>query len=261
MVAARGRLPDLSALVPGLRTATASATCEGIRQPPRLPRVARRRRRSGSRRSIRSPMADFGYDVADYCDVDPLFGTLDDFDGLLAEAHARGLQRHPRLRPEPHLRPAPVVRRVARVARQPEARLVHLARPGARRRRRRTTGSATSAARAWTLDETTGQYYYHAFLAEQPDLNWRNPEVRDAMYDVLRFWLERGVDGFRIDVDLAPDQGRAAARQPAEPRLRAERQSPYRAVAAGVYIDRPAGGPRRRRRDARRCSTSTTSGC
>src|SRR5690606_11508988 len=53
---------------------------------------------------------------------------------------------------------------------------------------------------AWTLDETTGQYYYHAFLPEQPDLNWRNPEVRRAMYDVLRFWLDRGVDGFRVDV-------------------------------------------------------------
>ncbi len=65
---------------------------------------------------------------------------------------------------------------------------------------RPTTGSAISADSAWEWDAATGQYYYHAFLKEQPDLNWRNPEVRAAMMDVLRFWLARGVDGFRIDV-------------------------------------------------------------
>ena len=81
-----------------------------------------------------------------------------------------------------------------------EARLVHLARRPRRTAARPTTGSATSAARPGTWDEATGQYYLHAFLKEQPDLNWRNPEVRAAMIDVLRFWLDRGVDGFRIDV-------------------------------------------------------------
>ena len=65
---------------------------------------------------------------------------------------------------------------------------------------RRTTGWRISAAAAGNIDAATKQYYYHAFLKEQPDLNWRNPEVRSAIYDVLRFWLDRGVDGFRVDV-------------------------------------------------------------
>ena len=65
---------------------------------------------------------------------------------------------------------------------------------------RRTTGAASSAARRWESDEPTGQFYFHSFLREQPDLNWRNPEVRAAMDDVLRFWLDRGIDGFRVDV-------------------------------------------------------------
>ena len=107
----------------------------------------------------------------------------------------------PRLGAEPHLRPAPVVRGVALEPRRPEARLVRVARPSAGRRPaerlavrrsgpRRRRGRSTSA---------TGQYYLHSFMPEQPDLNWDNPEVEAAMHDVLRFWLDRGVDGFRID--------------------------------------------------------------
>ena len=81
-----------------------------------------------------------------------------------------------------------------------QARLVHLARPRARMAGRPTTGCPFSAASAWAIRRGTGQYYYHSFLAQQPDLNWRNPAVRAAMLDVLRFWLDRGVDGFRVDV-------------------------------------------------------------
>ena len=94
---------------------------------------------------------------------------------------------------------APLVPGVALVARQPEARLVPLARPGARRRSAEQL-APNFGGPAWTFDERPGQYYYHAFLQEQPDLNWRNPDVRAAMHDVLRFWLDRGVDGFRVDV-------------------------------------------------------------
>ena len=108
-----------------------------------------------------------------------------------------------------------MVHRVAVVARQPEARLVRLARRQAATAVRRTTGSRRSAGRRGSGTRRRGQYYLHSFLVEQPDLNWRNPEVVQAMHDVLRFWMERGVDGFRIDVMGRVAQGPGAARQPA----------------------------------------------
>ena len=145
-----------------------------------------------------SPMTDFGYDVADYCGIDPLFGTMAEFDALLARAHALGLKlildfvsnhtsdRHPwfeasrgrldgktdwYLWRDPALGGGP-----------PNNWMAHFGGP------------------AWTWDAVRGQYYCHSFLPTQPDLNWRHPDVRRAMYDALRFWLERGVDGFRVDV-------------------------------------------------------------
>jgi glycosidase len=146
-----------------------------------------------------SPMADFGYDVSDYCDVDPLFGTLKDFDALLTEAHERGIKviidfvpnhtsdQHPWFLQSRSSRDNP--KRDWYNWRDPKA-----------------DGSppnnwlAVFGGPAWTFDEKTGQYYQHAFLPQQPDLNWRNDEVKQAMLDALRFWLNRGVDGFRFDV-------------------------------------------------------------
>jgi len=146
-----------------------------------------------------SPMADFGYDVADYTDVDPLFGDLAIFDRLVAEAHARGLKvvtdyvpnhssdRHPWFLESRSSLDNP--RRDWYVWRDP--------RPGGGPP---NNWISIFGGPAWTQDETTGRYYLHSFLKEQPDLNWRNPAVREAMFDALRFWLRRGVDGFRIDV-------------------------------------------------------------
>ncbi len=146
-----------------------------------------------------SPMADFGYDVADYCDVDPRFGALADFDILLAAAHQRGLKvildfvpnhssdQHPWFLESRSSRTDP--RRDWYVWRDPA--------PGGGPPNNWISDFGGSA---WEWDEATGQYYLHAFLKEQPDLSWRNPDVQRAMYDVLRFWLARGVDGFRIDV-------------------------------------------------------------
>jgi alpha-glucosidase len=146
-----------------------------------------------------SPMADFGYDVADYCDVDPLFGTLADFDRMLAEAHAKGIRvivdyvpnhtsdRHPWFVESRSSRTNP--KRDWYVWRDPKP-----------------DGSPPNnwysnfGGSAWEWDEGTGQYYMRSFLKEQPDLNWRCPALVEAMHDVLRFWLERGVDGFRTDV-------------------------------------------------------------
>ncbi len=146
-----------------------------------------------------SPMADFGYDVADYCDIDPLFGDLADFDRLLADAHARGIRvildwvpnhtsdRHPWFLESRRSRHSP--RRPWYVWRDP--------RPGGGPP---NNWVSVFGGPAWEWDEATGQYYLHSFLPEQPDLDWRCPEVEAAMHEVLRFWLDRGVDGFRIDV-------------------------------------------------------------
>ncbi|HEX8085073.1 MAG TPA: alpha-amylase family glycosyl hydrolase [Solirubrobacteraceae bacterium] len=134
-----------------------------------------------------SPMADGGYDVSDYEDVDPRFGTLADFDALLDEAHGRGLRllmdivpchtsiAHPWFRERPDF-------------------YVWSDRDGPR-----NNWIASFGGRAWSRDEVSGRWYLHSFYPEQPDLNWRNPSVREAMAGVLRFWRERGVDGFRLD--------------------------------------------------------------
>ena len=151
-----------------------------------------------------SPMADFGYDVSDYCNVDPLFGTLADLDRLVAACHARGLRlvldlvpnhssdRHPWFLDSRGGRGAPkrdwyLWRDPAPDGGPPNNWLSHFGGP------------------AWTFDpglgqHHSGQYYLHSFLPQQPDLNWRNPAVVAAMHGVLRVWLDRGVDGFRVDV-------------------------------------------------------------
>ena len=146
-----------------------------------------------------SPMADFGYDISNYTDIDPIFGDLNDFDALLADAHGRGLKvlldyvpnhtsnQHPWFLDSRSSRDS--AKREWYVWRDPQP-------DGGPP----NNWLSNFGGGAWEWDERTGQYYYHAFLREQPDLNWRNPEVQTAMIDVLRFWLDRGVDGFRVDV-------------------------------------------------------------
>src|SRR3954451_24262260 len=137
----------------------------------------------------RSPMKDYGYDVSDYTDVDPLFGTLDDFDELVREAHARDIKVIADIVPNHSSREHPWF---------------------TGDRSRYVTAPATNGVpnnwpsnwggSAWTLDEERGHYYLHLFAPEQPDLDWHNPQVHEDFDEILRFWLERGVDGFRIDV-------------------------------------------------------------
>ena len=146
-----------------------------------------------------SPMADFGYDVADYCGIHPLFGSMADFDRLLEETHKRGKKllldlvpnhtsdEHPWFLESRSSRDNPkrdwyIWRDPAPGGGVPNNWLSHFGGP------------------AWTFDEKTGQYYLHLFAKQQPDLNYRNPEVLAAMLDVMRFWLDKGVDGFRVDV-------------------------------------------------------------
>ena len=149
---------------------------------------------------FRSPMRDFGYDVSDYCDIDPVFGDLASLDVLVADAHDRNLRvildwvpnhtsdQHPwfldsRSSPDAAHRDWYVWRDPAPDGGPPN-----------------NWVRAWSDLPAWTFDDASGQYYLHCFLPEQPDLNWATPDVEAAMHDVLRFWLDRGIDGFRMDV-------------------------------------------------------------
>ncbi len=146
-----------------------------------------------------SPMADFGYDVADYCDIHPLFGDLATFDQLLAEAHERNIKVVLDYVPN-HTSSEHAWFLESRASR------VNLKRDWYIWREAKADGSEPNnwesmfGGKAWTWDAATQQYYLHLFLPQQPDLNWRNPEVVKAMHEVLHFWLSRGVDGFRMDV-------------------------------------------------------------
>jgi len=146
-----------------------------------------------------SPMADGGYDISDYRGIDPIFGTPADFDGLLTEAHARGLKVILDFVPNHTSEQHPWFLE-SRSSRDNPRRDWYIWRDPAPDGGAPNNWLANFGGSAWEYDAATGQYYYHAFLKEQPDLNWRSPDVRTAMYDVLQFWLERGVDGFRVDV-------------------------------------------------------------
>jgi alpha-glucosidase len=146
-----------------------------------------------------SPMADFGYDVANYCDVDPLFGDLAQFDALVAESHARGIRVMLDWVPN-HTSDAHPWFIESRSSRTNPKRDWYVWRDPGPGGGPPNNWAAMFGGPAWQFDSQTGQYYLRSFLTAQPDLNWRNPEVEHAMHGVLRFWLDRGVDGFRIDV-------------------------------------------------------------
>lgn len=147
---------------------------------------------------FKSPMKDFGYDVSDYCDVDPMFGSLDDFDALIAEAHALGLRvmidevlshtadEHPWFAESRSSRDNPKADWYVWADASPDGTPPN-------------NWLSIFGGSAWQWDTRRQQYYLHNFLAEQPDLNFHNTEVQDALLAVTRFWLDRGVDGFRLD--------------------------------------------------------------
>jgi oligo-1,6-glucosidase len=153
----------------------------------------------------RSPMVDNGYDISDYTDIDPLFGTLADLDELVAELHARGMRlvmdlvvnhtsdEHPWFVESRSSRDNP--KRDWYWWRDPRPGTTP-GTPGAEP----TNWESYFSGPTWTFDEPTGQYYLHLFTPKQADLNWENPEVRQAIYATMRWWLDRGVDGFRMDV-------------------------------------------------------------
>jgi alpha-glucosidase len=158
-----------------------------------------------------SPMADFGYDVADHCDVDPLFGTLDDFDELIEASHRRNLRVIIDLIPNHTSDQHPWFQQ-SRASRTSPYRNWYVWRPSGHLRSADASGGDSNGVPpnnwmaefgggpAWTLDPGTREWYLHSFLPSQPDLNWDEPAVEAAMRETMRFWLRRGVDGFRADV-------------------------------------------------------------
>ncbi len=146
-----------------------------------------------------SPMADFGYDISNYCDIDPIFGTLEELDRLVQQAHQRGLRLLLDYVPN-HTSDEHPWFQASRSSRENEKRDWYIWHDPAPDGGPPNNWLSIFGGSAWEFDTQTGQYYLHLFDVKQPDLNWRNPQVRQAMYDVLRFWLDRGVDGFRVDV-------------------------------------------------------------
>jgi glycosidase len=144
-------------------------------------------------------MKDFGYDIADFTAIDPLFGDLATFDRLVTEAHRRNIKVIVDYVPN-HTSDQHSWFQESRQSRDNPKRDWYIWRDADPAGNAPNNWGSVFGGRAWTWDETTQQYYFHQFDPSQPDLNWRNPAVRQAMYEVLRFWLKRGVDGFRMDV-------------------------------------------------------------
>jgi alpha-glucosidase len=182
-------------------------------------------------------MADFGYDISNYLGVDPIFGTLDDFDTLVAAAHASNLEVILDLVPN-HTSDQHPWFIESRSSRDSPKRDWYLW------LELRADGTAPNnwmsefGGAAWSYDAGTKQYYYHAFLREQPDLNWRNPAERQAIYDVMRFWLQRGVDGFRVDVLWHLVKDSEFRDNPRNSYLRPGRP-PYEVLLPLYFTDRP----------------------
>lgn len=184
-----------------------------------------------------SPMADFGYDITDHTDVDPLFGTLADFDELVAEAHRLELKVLLDFVPN-HTSVEHPWFAESRSSRTNPKRDWYLWADPAPGGGPPNNWLSVFGGPAWTFDGTTGRYYHHAYLAEQPDLDWRNPEVREAMLGVMRLWLERGADGFRVDALRRLVVDEELRDDPPNPDHRPG-QNPYDALLPVHTTDRP----------------------
>src|SRR5713226_5668100 len=145
-----------------------------------------------------SPLVDFGYDISDYTSIDPLYGTLADFDRMVSEAKKRNIRVIMDFVPN-HTSDQHPWFKESRSSRTNPKRDWYVWRDGKGAGQPPNNWQSWFGHSAWKFDSATNQYYYHHFYTEQPDLNWRNPQVRKAMYDAMRFWLGRGVAGFRID--------------------------------------------------------------
>lgn len=146
-----------------------------------------------------SPQKDAGYDVADYTDIDPRFGTLADFDALLAKAHSHGIRIIIDLVPNHSSDQHPLFQAALKAGKGSPERDMYIFREGRDEKSPPNNWQSVFGGPAWTQVED-GQWYLHLFDSSQPDFNWANPKVEQFFHDVLRFWFDRGVDGFRVDV-------------------------------------------------------------
>lgn len=186
----------------------------------------------------KSPMVDFGYDIADFYDIDPIFGDLDAFKELISEAHKRGIKVIMDFVPNHTSDKHPWFLESRSSIKNPKRDwyIWHDAKPD---------GSPPNnwlsvfGGSAWTFDETTGQYYLHSFFKEQPDLNWRNNEVRKEMLRICEFWLKRGVDGFRIDAVDHLIKDAQFRDEPPNPDYVLSRDDPYNAQIHIYSRNRP----------------------
>ena len=185
-----------------------------------------------------SPMADFGYDVADYTGIDPLFGTMADFRALLAAVHARGMKLLLDFVPN-HSSTAHPWFVESSSSRESPKRDWYLWKDAAPGGGPPTNWMSSSGGPAWRWHEATGQYYLHTFLPEQADLNWRNPAVREAMLGEMRFWFELGVDGFRLDVVYHCVKDERWRDDPVNPDFDPDVDPSFAAVRPKYSTDRP----------------------
>ncbi|GAB3196540.1 alpha-glucosidase [Pontibacter aydingkolensis] len=184
-----------------------------------------------------SPMADFGYDISDYCGIHPLFGTMDDFDQLLKEVHKRDMKLILDLVPNHSSDQHPWFQE-SRSSKDNPKRDWYIWQDPKEDGSEPNNWLSVFGGSAWEWDEKTGQYYYHAFLKEQPDLNWRNPKLQQAMYDVMRFWLDKGVDGFRVDVMWHMIKDEQLRDNPPNPEYK-EEQATYEQLLPSYSTDQP----------------------
>jgi alpha-glucosidase len=182
-----------------------------------------------------SPMVDSGYDVADYTAVDPIFGSLEDLDALIVAAHGRGLKVILDLVPN-HTSDQHPWFAASRSSRTDARRDWYLWRDPTPDGGPPNNWLSHFGGSAWQWDPGTEQYYYHAFAVEQPDLNWRNPRVRAAVFDVMRFWLDRGIDGFRVDVMWQLIKDEHLRNNPVNPKYTPE-MSPYESLVPAYSAD------------------------
>ncbi len=166
---------------------------------------------------FKSPMADYGYDIKDYLDIDPLFGTMEDFEELLDKAHGAGIRVIIDMVMNHTSQEHPWFTSSGSSVKSPKRDWYIWAK--GKNGKPPNNWMTVFGKSAWEYDERTDEFYYHSFLKEQPDLNWRNPEVKEEFFKIFRFWLEKGVDGFRLDAVNFIVKDKKLRRNPTIPEL------------------------------------------